>query len=59
MQAIWEAMGRPKMLNRAEVASITAQSAVRDEPQPFEWADGCAQMDFEMGVNDVYLVSLR
>ena len=57
--ALWEAMGRPAMLNRAEVADLIARSAVAEEKWPFARKDGAVEMTFELGVNDVYLVSLR
>lgn len=51
---LWEEMGRPDYLNRAEIEDLKARSAVEPEPWPFEWADGLLKLRAELGVNDVY-----
>lgn len=51
---LWEKMGRPDYLNRAEIEELKAKSAVEPEPWPFEWADGVLTLRVALGVNDVY-----
>ena len=51
---LWEEMGRPDYLNRAEVAELKAKSAVEAEDWPFEWSDGVLTLRARLGVNDVY-----
>ena len=51
---LWEAMGRPDYLNRAEVEDLKARSAVTAEDWPFEWADGVLTVKAALFVNDVY-----
>ena len=51
---LWEAMGRPDALNRAEVEALKEKSAVRPEKWPFTWEDGVLTVRAELGVNDVY-----
>lgn len=50
---LWEEMGSPLSLNRAEVEDLKARSAVRPEPCPFAWEDGVLTLEAELGVNDV------
>ncbi len=51
---LWEEMGKPDYLNRAEVESIKQRSTVIPEVWPFEWADGVLTIRADLGVNDVY-----
>ena len=51
---LWEEMGRPDYLNRAEVEELKARSAVNAEDWPFDWADGVLTVRAALGVNDVY-----
>ena len=51
---LWEEMGRPDYLNRAETESLKERSAVMPEDWPFTWADGVLTLRAELGVNDVY-----
>ena len=51
---LWEAMGRPDYLNRAEVEDLKRRSAVLPEAWPFDWADGILTIRAALGVNDVY-----
>ena len=51
---LWEEMGRPDYLNRAEVEELKARSAVNAEDWPFDWADGVLTIRAALGVNDVY-----
>ena len=51
---LWEEMGRPQSLNRAEVEDLKARSAVTEEPWPFAWENGVLTLKAALGVNDVY-----
>lgn len=51
---LWEAMGAPDYLNRAEADSLIQRSAVHAEPWPFAWENGVLTIRAELGVNDVY-----
>ncbi len=51
---LWEEMGRPDYLNRAEIEALKAKSALEPEPWPFAWADGVLTIRAALGVNDVY-----
>ena len=51
---LWEEMGRPDYLNRAEVEDLKSRSAVLPEAWPFDWADGVLTLRAALGVNDVY-----
>ena len=56
---LWEEMGAPVSLNRAEVAALTEQSAVEPEEWPFTYEDGVLTVRCELGVNDVYFIEIR
>ena len=55
---LWEAMGRPRDLNRREAEEIAKASAVCDEPWPSSYADGVLTVEAELGVNDVYFFQI-
>ena len=56
---LWEEMGRPDYLNRAEVEDLKQRSAVEPEDWPFDWADGVLTLRASLGVNDVYGFVIR
>ena len=56
---LWEEMGRPDYLNRGEVESLKARSAVEEEDWPFTWEDGALTLRAELKVNDVYGFVIR
>ena len=56
---LWEEMGRPDYLNRAEVEDLKARSAVEPENWPFTWENGMLTIRAELGVNDVYGFVIR
>ena len=56
---LWEEMGSPLSLSPAEIEDLKRRSAVTDEPLPFVWEDGCVTAELALGVNDVYMVSVR
>ena len=56
---LWEEMGKPVSLNRAEVEDLKARSAVQAEDWPFTWQDGMLTIRAELGVNDVYGFVIR
>ena len=51
---LWEDMGRPDYLNRAEVEDLKRRSAVVAEDWPFAWENGVLTLRASLGVNDVY-----
>ncbi len=56
---IWEEMGSPEILTRAETEQIRQLSAVQPEEWPFEWAEGILTIRAALGVNDVYGFVIR
>ena len=56
---LWEEMGKPVSLNRAEVEVLKEKSDVRPEPFPFAWENGILTLDAELGVNDVYFFEIQ
>ena len=56
---LWEAMGSPISLNKAEVAALKEQSAVTDEPWPFTYENGVLTLEASLGVNDVYSFTIQ
>ena len=56
---LWEAMGKPQSLNRAEVEAIRRESAVVDEAWPFAFESGMLTLEAELGVNDVYFFQVQ
>lgn len=56
---VWEAMGSPVALNRAEEERILRESDVIEEPWPCAFEDGWACFEAELGVNDVYFFTIK
>ena len=56
---LWEEMGSPLSLNRAEVEALKAGSAVTAEDWPFSWESGVLTLEAELGVNDVYFFEIH
>lgn len=56
---IWQEMGSPVSLNRAEVDEIRKQSAVEDEPWPCRWENGAAVLEASLGCNDIWFFTLH
>ena len=56
---LWEEMGSPLSLNRAEVEALKAGSAVTAEAWPCSWKDGALTLEAELGVNDVYFFEIQ
>lgn len=55
---LWEEMGSPLSLNRAEVETLKKQSDVRPEPWAFGYEDGVLALEAELGVNDVWFFEI-
>lgn len=51
---LWEEMGSPTYLNKAEVEQLKKNSCVIAEEYPYEWKDGILTIHASLGVNDVY-----
>lgn len=51
---LWEKMGSPEVLSRAEIDDLRDRSAVEPEAWPFAWENGVLTIRAELGVNDVY-----
>ena len=56
---MWEEMGKPLSLNRAEVSALKEKSDVLPESWPFAWENGCLTLEGELGVNDVYFFEIQ
>ena len=56
---LWQEMGSPLSLNKAEIRSLTEGSTVEDEPWPFLFDGGVLRAEAELGVNDVYFLTVR
>ncbi len=56
---IFEEMGRPDYLNRAEVEELKRRSAVNSEDWPFTWEGGVLTIRAFLGVNDIYGFVIR
>ena len=56
---LWEELGCPEELSRAEVEDLKNRSAVQDEAWPFTWENGEVIIRAELGVNDVYGFVIR
>ena len=56
---LWQEMGSPLSLNRAEVSELKEKSDVLPEAWPFAWENGCLTLEAELGVNDVYFFEVR
>lgn len=55
---IWEEMGEPADLNRAEVKGIIEKSALITEEMPFVYENGSVRFEAGLGVNDIYFVTI-
>ena len=55
---VWQEMGSPVSLNRAEVEAIRERSEVREEAWPYEWRNGVLTIEASLGVNDVYCFNI-
>lgn len=55
---LWEEMGRPLSLNRAEVEDLKEKSCVRPEAVPFSWENGTLTLEADLAVNDVYFFEI-
>ncbi|MBR2602981.1 MAG: hypothetical protein IKE08_09885, partial [Clostridia bacterium] len=56
---LWQEMGSPLSLNKAEVRNLTIRSAVEDAPLPFDYSDGTLKLSAELGVNDVVFITVQ
>ena len=56
---LWQEMGSPLSLNKAEVRNLTVRSAVEDAPLPFDYSDGTLKLSAELGVNDVVFITVQ
>ena len=57
--SIWQRMGSPVSLNRAEVERIRRESEVVEEAWPFACEDGRVTFEAELGVNDVWFFTVK
>ncbi len=56
---IWQEIGSPQVPNFAQLEIIEAESAVKEEPLPFEYEDGNLKLHFTLNENDVYLIKIN
>ncbi|MCD8068465.1 MAG: hypothetical protein LUE87_06210, partial [Lachnospiraceae bacterium] len=55
---VWEEMGRPNDLTKAEVEYITEASAMGEEELAFSYADGRLVTEVSLGINDLYFIRI-
>lgn len=55
---LWEEMGSPQDLNRAEVEDIIRRSAMVEEPLEYTWESGKLIFTVSLGVNDLYFIRM-
>ncbi|WP_455616959.1 GH39 family glycosyl hydrolase [Eisenbergiella sp.] len=53
---IWEEMGCPLDMNKAEIAELTQKSTMKEEVWEYEYRDGIVEVSVELGVNDIYFI---
>ncbi len=56
---IWQEMGSPDDLNKAEVAHIMEASAMRDEEIAYTYQEGVLRTEVALGVNDLYFIRIE
>ncbi|MBQ9198082.1 MAG: hypothetical protein IJ157_12715 [Clostridia bacterium] len=56
---LWEEMGSPETLSRAEAEDLKSRSDVQAEAWPFTWENGVLTLRAALGVNDVYGFVIR
>lgn len=56
---LWEDMGRPADMTRAELAELRACSAMADESPEFAYRDGTLIFEAELGLNDIYFLRIE
>ena len=56
---LWQEMGSPLSLNRAEVETLKEKSDVRPEAWPFAWENGVLTLEADLGVNDVCFLEIQ
>ena len=57
--AVWQQMGSPVFINRAEEERIRSESEVVEESWPYAVEDGTVRLECALGVNDVYFFTLK
>ncbi len=55
---VWQEMGSPVSLNRAEIRRITEVSAVEDEPFVAAYTDGSLKLEASLGCNDIWFFTV-
>ena len=56
---VWEDMGEPADLNRAEVEQIIGKSILTEEEMPYTYENGTVKFSAELSVNDIYFVTVQ
>jgi len=56
---LWQQMGSPDNLTRAEVETIKAQSRLAAEPLPFALHEGRTALSITLRTNDVALITVK
>lgn len=55
---VWEDMGSPNDLTKAEVAHILEKSDMQDEAWDYNYKNGVLSLGIALGINDVYFVRI-
>ena len=56
---IWEEMGKPYEMNKAEIEAVASKSTVPEVDLPCVYENGVLTVKAELGVNDVWLVKIE
>lgn len=56
---LWEELGKPAILSKAQVHDLIEQSKVRKEVVPVVYDDGVLHLEAALGVNDIYFFEIQ
>lgn len=56
---IWEEMGCPNDLNKAEVEHILRESEMVDEKLDYSYENGVLSTEVSLGINDIYFIRIE
>ena len=56
---LWQQLGEPDNLTRRQVEEIKEKTRLKEEPTPFETADGKTRIGVSLSTNDVVLITAK
>lgn len=56
---LWEEMGAPQDINRAEAEMLKQRSAMITEPIDYNYENGMLQFSADLAANDIYLITIE